>query len=85
MTTPQINQSMTPVQWGMLLALSILWGGSFFFIGVAVKELPPLTIVTLRLVMAAGTLYAVARLSGIAMPRGGVCVVKAFGTDWGVI
>ena len=32
----------------MLLILSVLWGGSFFFIGVAVKELPPLTIMMLR-------------------------------------
>ena len=27
----------------MLLALSVLWGGSFYFAGVAVRELPPLT------------------------------------------
>jgi hypothetical protein len=32
-------------EWAMLIALSVLWGGSFFFNGVAVKELPSLTIV----------------------------------------
>ena len=30
-------------EWAMLLALSVLWGGSFFFNGVAVRELPLLT------------------------------------------
>ena len=37
--------SMTATEWGLLLILSVIWGGSFFFTGVAVKELPPLTIV----------------------------------------
>ena len=40
-------------EWAMLLILSVLWGGSFFFIGVAVKELPPLTIMMLRVGCAA--------------------------------
>ena len=44
---------MTLVDWSLLLALSILWGGSFFFVGVAVKHLPPFTIVLLRVVIAA--------------------------------
>ena len=42
----------------MLLALSVLWGGSFFFTGIAVKELPPLTIVVLRVGLAAAMLDA---------------------------
>ena len=37
-------------EWAMLIALSVLWGGSFFFNGVAVKELPSLTIVLLSLI-----------------------------------
>ena len=40
-------------EWVMLLILSVLWGGSFFFIGVAVKELPPFTIMMLRVGIAA--------------------------------
>lgn len=39
--------------WGLLGILSVLWGGSFFFNGVALKELPPLTLVFLRVVLAA--------------------------------
>ena len=42
---------------GMLIFLSNLWGGSFFFVGVAVKALPPLTIVSLRVNLASLTLY----------------------------
>ena len=42
------QRAMTIGEWGLLLLLSLLWGGSFFFVGVAVKELPPLTIVMAR-------------------------------------
>ena len=57
-------------EWAMLLILSVLWGGSFFFIGVAVRELPPLTIMMLRVGCAALTLHLVVRLMGQWMPRG---------------
>jgi drug/metabolite transporter (DMT)-like permease len=40
----------------LLVLLSVLWGGSFFFAGVAVKELPPLTIVLARVAFAAALL-----------------------------
>ena len=52
-TTMAIQKQMDAGEWAMLVALSLLWGGSFFFIGVAVKELPPVTIVTLRVSLAA--------------------------------
>ena len=32
-------------QWLLLVFLSLLWGGSFLFVGMAVHELPPLTLV----------------------------------------
>jgi drug/metabolite transporter (DMT)-like permease len=56
-------------EWAMLLTLALLWGGSFFFIGVAVRELPPLTLVLLRLSIAALVLHAVVRATGIPLPR----------------
>ena len=56
-------------EWAMLLILSVLWGGSYFFIGVAVKELPPLTIMMLRVGCAALTLHLVIRVMGQWMPR----------------
>ena len=42
--------------WGLLLLLSLLWGGSFLFVGIAVKELSPLVIVMARVVIAAAAL-----------------------------
>src|SRR6202795_2946671 len=39
--------------WSLLGLLSVLWGGSFFFNGVALRELPPLTVVLLRVALAA--------------------------------
>nr|MDJ0624567.1 EamA family transporter [Desulfocapsaceae bacterium] len=57
-------------EWAMLIILSILWGGSFFFVGVAVKELPPLTIVALRVTMASFTLLAIVYLSGQKLQMG---------------
>ncbi len=46
-------------EWLQLLVLSLLWGGSFFFVGVAVKALPPFTIVALRVTVAALILWLV--------------------------
>lgn len=60
---------MTGQSWGLLLALSVLWGGSFFFIGIAVREWPPLTIVASRVLIAAAVLLLVLRLSGLQLPR----------------
>jgi drug/metabolite transporter (DMT)-like permease len=64
-----IHRTMTPTEWAMLFALSVLWGGSFFFVGIAVKELPPLTIVVLRVGLAAAILCLTLRLLGLRLPR----------------
>ena len=64
-----INQTMSTKDWSMLLLLSCLWGGSFFFIGVAVTELPPLTIVTLRVGLAAIILWIFFLVSGQEIPK----------------
>jgi drug/metabolite transporter (DMT)-like permease len=63
-----IKSVMGPREWALLVALSVVWGGSFLFIGVAVKELPPLTIVALRVALAALALQAVLRVAGIPIP-----------------
>lgn len=52
----------------MLLVLSVLWGGSFFFVGIAVKALTPFTIVFIRLSLAAVTLWAVVVLLRVPPP-----------------
>jgi drug/metabolite transporter (DMT)-like permease len=59
---------MSHTQWLLLLALSVLWGGSFFFVGVAIRELPPFTIVLARVALAAAFLLPLARLMGLRLP-----------------
>jgi drug/metabolite transporter (DMT)-like permease len=54
--TDQTSKTMTALEWAMMLLLALVWGGSFFFVGVAVKQLPPLTIVGLRVALAAAIL-----------------------------
>ena len=56
--------------WSLLGVLSVLWGGSFFFNGVALRELPPLTLVFLRVALAAMILLPVLWVYRIAFPRG---------------
>jgi drug/metabolite transporter (DMT)-like permease len=65
---PAINSAMSSLEWAMLLALSVLWGGSFFFVGVAVKELPLFTIVVLRVGLAAVALHIIVRAAGVRVP-----------------
>ena len=56
--------------WLLLGLLSILWGGSFFFNGVVLKELPPFTLVLLRVALAALMLLPLLRLYRIRFPVG---------------
>lgn len=60
---------MTAAEWAMLVGLSILWGGSFFFTRVALAALPPFTLVALRIGLAALVLNLVLALSGAHIPR----------------
>lgn len=54
-----------------LILLSVLWGGSFFFIEVLVAYLPPLTIVTIRVGLAAIILWIIVLSRGLALPATG--------------
>lgn len=67
MATPA-NRPMTPGEWTTLVVLAGVWGGSFFFNAVAVRELPVLTVVAARVVFAALLLAGVLRLVGQRMP-----------------
>ncbi|MEZ9723774.1 DMT family transporter [Vibrio splendidus] len=67
--TSTINISMNARVWAMLILLSMLWGGSFFFVGVVVTDLPPLTIVVLRVGIAAITLWIIALMIGLRPPK----------------
>jgi drug/metabolite transporter (DMT)-like permease len=54
--------------WILLVTLSLLWGGSFLFVELALTSLPPLTIVWLRVALAAGLLALVLRVGRGAWP-----------------
>ena len=56
--------------WSLLAVLSVLWGGSFFFNGAALRELPPLTLVFLRVALGAAMLLPLLRIQGIGFPKG---------------
>lgn len=64
-----LNAAMTPVQWAMLITLSVVFGGSFFFNGVIVRDLPPLTIVFFRVFLAALALHLFLLATGWRMPQ----------------
>lgn len=55
--------------WGLLVMLSVIWGGSYFFIGIAVRELSPLVVVMARVMIAAAVLLPVHLLLQGALPR----------------
>ena len=76
-TQLSINSRMNRGEWLMLLLLSVLWGGSFFFAGVLIKTMPPFTIVLLRVGLAALILNALVRVLGKRMPLG-LSVWRAF-------
>ncbi len=54
--------------WSLLAALSLVWGGSFFFAEVALVALPPFTIVLARLAVGAAGLWLLVALSRAALP-----------------
>ena len=61
----------------MVVILSVLWGGSFFFVGIVVTELPTFTIVFLRIAIAALGLHITLRVMGERMPAG-AAIWRAF-------
>lgn len=59
---------MGPLEWFLLIILSVLWGGSFFFGEVALSELRPFTLVLGRVGIAAIALNVMVRATGHRMP-----------------
>lgn len=68
MPQSDVSNTMGSKEWGLLMVLSVIWGGSFFFIGIAVKSLPPFTLVFLRVALAAMVLNLVVPAVGMRMP-----------------
>ena len=60
-----INRTMGPAEWAMLILLSAIWGGSFFFYAVALADFPTLTIVFLRVCLGSLGLWLCAWAMGL--------------------
>lgn len=67
--TQKIDLKMGREAWVMLIVLSIVWGGSFFLAEVALRQLPPLTLVLVRVGLAAGALILFTYVSGLRLPK----------------
>ena len=55
---------MSAGNWGKLLLLGAIWGGSFFFARIAVLEIAPLTLVLFRVALAAAALHVYLLVAG---------------------
>ena len=71
-----MNKTMGSFEWTLLIILSILWGGSFFFSKVALNELPPFTVVFARVFLAAMAMNIVLLAKGQRLPGS----IKLWGT-----
>ncbi|MEN9409282.1 MAG: hypothetical protein RL216_1256 [Pseudomonadota bacterium] len=56
--------------WALLSVLAVLWGGSFFFVELALAGLPPLAVVWCRVALGALVLGVMLRAWGVALPAG---------------
>ena len=70
---------MGALEWALLIALSIIWGGSFLFVGIAVSALPTFTIVLLRVAIAALALHLILRAMRIPLPGDATAWAAFFG------
>jgi drug/metabolite transporter (DMT)-like permease len=74
------------------LVLSLIWGSTWLFIKLGLRDLPPLTFAGLRFVVAVLVLGALAAWRGSALPRGGrewrligVTGLLAFALNYGLL
>lgn len=65
----QAKLTMTASDWLLLILLSVLWGASFFFVELAVDDIPPFTLALARCAIAAVFLLVYVRINGFALPR----------------
>lgn len=62
---------MSATEWGLLLILAVLWGGTFLFQKVALAALPPITVLLARVVLAAPALGLTLVATGQRLPASG--------------
>jgi len=55
--------------WLFVAILSTIWGFAFYLIAIALRSFPPITVVTLRLIIGALALVLLMRWQGLSLPR----------------
>lgn len=68
------------LNWVRLAALGLIWGASFMLVEIALKDVPPFTLVAVRIVIAALVLWALSYPLCGGLPRRAVVWVFALGT-----
>ncbi len=66
--SPPQTLRLGPVEWGLIVVQSMLWGSAFFFISIAGQDMPPLTITALRLFPAMIIVGIVMAAMGLRLP-----------------
>ena len=69
--SPASPPTIAAADWALLLVLSLLWGGSFYFAKIAVREMSPFALALGRVGIAAAILCLIIRASGHLLPRDG--------------
>jgi drug/metabolite transporter (DMT)-like permease len=74
------------------LVLCIIWGSTWLFIKLGLKDLPPFTFAGIRFVIAFTILFSVIRIRGISLPRAradwillAITGILSFGFNYGLI
>lgn len=62
------DNKMGSTEWLLLVILSVIWGGSFFFAKIALVEIQPLMLVFLRVTLAAIALFLIIKFSHQSIP-----------------
>ena len=80
-TAPQPPRAytMSPAIWTMLLLLGIVWGASFLFGRIALREIEPLHLVLMRVTLAAAALILFMLATGRRFPPGKRFLVEILG------
>ena len=62
------NPKMSAADWGIIMLLSLLWGGAFFMIELGLRGFPPITLVFLRMALAVPPMLLILKVMGHRLP-----------------
>ena len=62
------NPRMSTADWGIIMLLSLLWGGAFFLIELGLRGFPPNTLVFLRMALAVPPMLLALKIMGYRLP-----------------